>query len=84
VLNDDGTATGDSLSTIESEVNAALELALLQNRGEGPRCSKAVWTASKDNIMNVPEAELTGVLELNLNGTVHKVSTNVRVISGGQ
>jgi hypothetical protein len=84
VLNDDGTATGDSLSTIESEVNAALELALLQNRGEGPRCSKAVWTASKDDILNVPEAELTGVLELNLNGTIHKVSTNVRVISGGQ
>lgn len=84
VLNDDGTATGDSLSTLESEVNAALELALLQDRGEGKRCSRAVWTASKDDILNIPEAELTGVLELNLNGTIHSVTTNVRVISGGQ
>lgn len=84
VLNDDGTATTDSLKTIESEVNAALELALLQNRGEGPRASKAVWTASTDDILNVAEALLTGVLDLNLNGTIHSVTTQVRVRSGGQ
>jgi hypothetical protein len=84
LLNDNGTATTDSLTTIESEVNAALELALLQNRGEGPRASKAVWTASKNDILNVPEALLTGVLDLNLNGTVHSVRTAVRVRSGGQ
>jgi hypothetical protein len=84
VLNDDGTATSDSLKTIETEVNAALELALLQNRGEGPRASKAVWTAATDDILNVPEALLNGVLDLNLNGTVHSVNTQVRVRSGGQ
>jgi hypothetical protein len=84
VLNDDGTATTDSLNTIQSEVNAALELALLQNRGEGPRASKAVWTPSADDILNVPEALLTGVLDLNLSGTVHSVTTTVRVRSGGQ
>ena len=84
VLNDDGTATSDSLAIIAGEVNAALELALLQNRGEGPRCSKAVWTPSADDILNVAEPLLTGVLELNLNGTIHSVTTSVRVISGGQ
>ncbi len=84
VLNDDGTATTDSLNTIQTEVNAALELALLQNRGEGQRASKAVWTPSADDILNVPEALLTGVVELNLNGTIHSVDTQVSVISGGQ
>lgn len=84
VLNDDGTATSDSLSTIQAEVNAALELALLQNRGEGQRCSSAIWAPSKTDILNVPEALLTGVLTLNLLGTIHSVQTNVRVVSGGQ
>jgi hypothetical protein len=83
-LNDDGTATSDSLSTLESEVNAALELALLTNRGEGARASLAVWTASKDDVLNVPNALLTGVCRLNLNGTIHDVDTRVRVLSGGQ
>jgi hypothetical protein len=85
VLNDDGTATSDSLSTIKAEVNSALMLGLLQNaKGEGQRASKAVWTPSDDDILNVAEATLTGVLELNLRGTIHRVNTNVRVISGGQ
>jgi hypothetical protein len=84
VLNDDGTATSDSLSTIASEVNAALELALLQNRGEGPRCSSAIWVPKTDDILNIPEAVLNAVLTLNLNGTIHTVNTVVRVVSGGQ
>jgi hypothetical protein len=83
VLNRDGTATSDSLSTLQSEVNAALELALLTNRGEGPRASSVLWTPSADDILNVPEAELNGVVELNLNGTLHSVNTVVRVLSGG-
>lgn len=83
-LNDDGTATSDSLSTIQREVNAALEIALLQNRGEGKRASKAVWTPSADDVLNVAEPLLTGVLDLNLNGTIHSVATTVRVRSGGQ
>lgn len=85
VLNDDGTATAAELATIAQEVNTALNLALLKNaKGEGQRASKAVWTPSSDDILNVPEATLTGVLDLNLNGTVHSVNTTVRVRSGGQ
>jgi hypothetical protein len=84
VLNDDGTATDASLSQLQGEVNAALEAALLADRGEGPRASKAVWVPSKDDVLNVPEAEITGAVELNLNGTIHKTTTRVRVISGGQ
>jgi hypothetical protein len=85
VLNDDGTATADSLSVIRAEVNAALQNGVLQNaRGEGPRASKAVWTPSTDDILNVPEAALTGVVDLNLNSAIHTVNTSVNVISGGQ
>jgi hypothetical protein len=84
VLNDDGTATSDSLGVIQQDVNAALELALLKPGIEGPRCSKAAWTPSKTDVLNVAEAELTGELSLNLNGTIHKVSTRIRVMSGGQ
>jgi len=85
ILNDDGTATQDSLSTIQTEVNAALELALLQNaKGEGPRASKAVWVAATDDIMNAAESILNGVLTLNLNGTIHTINTSVRVSAAGQ
>lgn len=84
-LNDDGTATGDSLETIASKVNSALELGLLQNaRGEGPRASRAVWSADPDTLFNVPEPILVGTLDLTLNGTVHSVITTVRVRTGGQ
>lgn len=83
-LNADGTATREALNTIATEVNAALGLALLTSRGEGPRASSATWTPSSTDVLNVAEAVLTGVLELNLNGTIHSVDTRVRVVSGGQ
>jgi hypothetical protein len=83
VLNDDGTATEDSLSAIELQVNSALANALLASRSEGPRASKAVWSASRTDVLNVPEAELTGVLDLNLRGTIHKATTKVRIRTGG-
>jgi hypothetical protein len=84
VLNDDGTATKDSLAGIASQVNRELTNGLLKNTlGEGQRASKAVWTPSSDDVLNVPESILTGVLDLNLNGTVHSVRTTVRLRSGG-
>lgn len=79
VLNDDGTATSDSLATIQSRVNSALERALLSNRGEGVRASKAVWTPSADDDLSGAEAVLTGVLDLVLNGTIHSVATTIKV-----
>lgn len=85
VLNPDGTATKDALNTLTSEVNAQLELGLLKNTlGEGQRASKAVWTPSGTDVLNVVDATITGVLELVLNGTIVKVNTTVRVHSGGQ
>jgi hypothetical protein len=84
VLNDDGTATEDSLSSIENRINTALERSLLANlRGEGPRASLAVYTASREDVFNVPNAVLNGVTRLNLRGTIHDVETPVRVLSGG-
>lgn len=80
VLNEDGTATEDSLSTIEQRVNDALSEALLTNaRGQGPRCSAVRWVASREDILNVPGAVLNAVCHLNLNGTIHSVQTPVRV-----
>ncbi len=83
-LNDDGTATKESLAVIASEVNSALELALLTSRGEGPRASKAVWTPNPADVYNVPEPLMTGTLELGLNGTIHSVDTSVRIRTNGQ
>lgn len=84
LLNEDGTATKESLAVIAAEVNAALELALLSSRGEGPRASRAVWTPSPDDVYNVPEPVMHGTLDLILNGTVHSVDTSVRIRTGGQ
>lgn len=84
ILNEDGTATKDSLAVIASEVNAALELELLSSRGEGPRASRAVWTPNPADVYNVAESLMTGTLDLILNGTVHSVSTQVRIRTNGQ
>lgn len=80
ILNDDGTATADSLATVAKDVNEELEARLLTNKlGEGPRASKAVWTPATDDDFTEDEATLHGVLELILNGTVYHVNTVVRV-----
>lgn len=85
VLNDDGTATSDSLSTIQKRVNDALELGVLVNAlGEGQRASKAVWTPDPSTAFNVAEPIMVGTVDCNLNGTVHSVTTSVRIRSGGQ
>jgi hypothetical protein len=84
ILNSDGTATRDSLAVIAAEVNAQLELELLSSRGEGPRASSAVWTPNPADVYNVPESLMTGTLDLVLNGTVHSVSTQVRIRTNGQ
>lgn len=83
VLNPDGTGTDASLALIEGRVNTALQIALLQARSEGQRASSAVWKASRADILNVPGAELTGVLDLRLNGTLEKISTVVRIQTAG-
>lgn len=84
ILNDDGTATSDSLARVAKKVNDAEEAALLQDtRGEGPRASQATWTPDPNTIFNVPEPLMLGTLDLNLNGTVHSVLTAVRVRTGG-
>ncbi len=84
ILNDDGTATSDSLATIAKKVNDEEERFLLQDtRGEGPRASKALWTPDPNVVYNVPEPLMLGVLDLNLNGTVHSVLTSVRIRTGG-
>lgn len=83
-LNADGTATKESLAVIASEVNAAVELALLTSRGEGPRASRAVWTPDPSDVYNVPEPTMHGVLELVLNGTIHSVDTAVRLRANGE
>jgi hypothetical protein len=84
-VNDDGTATTDSLATISDKVNSALALGVLANvLGEGPRASSAQYVPSPNDVLNVASPTLTSVTKLNLNGTIHDVQNTVRVISGGQ
>jgi hypothetical protein len=83
VLNRDGTATQAALGVIEGRVNRAVQQALLQDNGEGPRASSAVWTASRSDVLNVANAKLHGVLSLNLRGTLVHIDTNVVVQSSG-
>ncbi len=85
ILNDDGTATSDSLALVTGQVNTALSQALLTDtKNEGPRASSAVWSPDADVLFNVQDATMLGVTELNLRGTVVRVNTVVRVLSGGQ
>lgn len=83
VLNRDGTATSESIGIIEGRVNRAVQQALLQDNGEGPRASSAVWTASRDDVLNTPNATMNGVLSLNLRGTIVHINTNVVVAAAG-
>lgn len=83
-LNTDGTATKEDLSAIAGEVNAAVEDALLSNKGEGPRASSAIWTPATTDVLNIAEPLLNGVLTIQLNGTIHSVNTVIRVLAGGQ
>lgn len=83
VLKDDGKAEESSLNVIEGRVNTSLELYLLKNGPEGPRASMAKWTASRNDTLNIPGAELNGTLDLMLNGTLEKINTRVRVLTGG-
>lgn len=85
ILNDDGTATTESLAQAESVVNAELTAAVLTDkRGEGPRASKAVFTIDPSTLFNVAEPEAVTVTDVNLNGTVHSVRNSVRVRTAGQ
>jgi hypothetical protein len=78
-LNDDGTATTDALKSMSARVNRELQRSVLIDVGEGVRASKCVWTPSADDILSGAEALLTGTLELVLNGTIHSVTTTIKV-----
>lgn len=82
-LKSDGKGTEQSLSLIEGRVNSALQINLLQDNGEGPRASSAVWKANRNDVLNGPGATLNGTLTLLLNGTLEKISTVVRVVTAG-
>lgn len=83
ILTAEGKGDPGSLSLIEKRVNKALQVGLLQQGAEGPRASSVVWSASRNDILNVPNAKLNGSLVLNLNGTLVQVDTGVRVQTAG-
>ena len=64
---------------VSGELKPELEYELIVN---GKSIAKK--KVSGTDVFNVPEPVLTGVLDLNLNGTVHTVNTTVRVRAGGQ
>lgn len=80
ILNSDGTPKAESLATIKQRVDSALRRHLLANvQGEGPRASDAYWTPDGSVDLRVPGATLTGVLTLNLRGTLEHIATSVKV-----
>lgn len=80
-LDNDGHMIATERTKLEERVNTSLAISLLQEKvaGEGPRASKAVWTAATDDVLNVVDATVNGVLELHVNGTVVNVNTVVKV-----
>lgn len=78
-LNDDGTASEDSLIAIEERVNGALERELLSNKGEGKRASSAIWKAERGVDLSDVDAEMPGFLDLRLKKTVERINTSVRI-----
>lgn len=78
-----GKATEASLVKLEKRVNQGVALALRDTRGEGDRATGADWVASRSDVLNIPGATVTGILTLDLNGTIEQMNTTVRVPSGG-
>lgn len=80
-LKDDGTADPAALQVIEEGVNTDVKQALLREfvPGEGPRASKAVWTASRTDDLSGVDAVMTGSGDLHVNGTIVHVKTLVKV-----
>ncbi len=80
-LNSDGTMRAASRRKLESLVNSDLAIALMKEvvPGEGARASKAVWTMSPSDVLNVVGATITGSADLRVNGTIVNVNTSVRV-----
>ena len=64
-----------------SRARGDLQASLLREfvPGEGPRASLAKWTASSDDDLSVPDATITGVAQLEVNGTIFHVETVVKV-----
>jgi hypothetical protein len=78
-LNDDGTGSEVFLASVDRDVTSALEKELLRAGKEGPRASKATWTASRvDDLSGVP-ATLNGAGDLIINGTLERINTVLRV-----
>jgi hypothetical protein len=77
----DGRLFANDRTSLEEEVNSDLQASLLREfvPGEGPRASLAKWTASSDDDLSVPDATITGVAQLEVNGTIFHVETVVKV-----
>jgi hypothetical protein len=83
-LNADGTMAKAELNALAAEVNAALELEILQSRGEGARASAVSYTPDPLDVYNVPEPVSNGTVDLLLNGTTHTFRTRVKIRANGQ
>lgn len=80
-LNADGTMRSAARRKLESIVNSDLNNSVMREfvPGEGARASKAVWTMSPDDVLNVVGATITGACDCRVNGTIVNVNTSVRV-----
>lgn len=81
ILNNDGTASPETIADVESGVNSALYRSLMKERvpGRGARASSVRWTMSPADDLRGPGAVVNGIMELNLRGTVSQIRTKVQV-----
>jgi hypothetical protein len=78
VLDSDGTATKETIITIESVINSALHRAMLPGGNEN-HCSSVQWIMKRGDDLRGPAAIVRGILSLGLAGTISHVDTKVEV-----
>lgn len=80
VLNDDGTATSESLASITDKIDSAEKRNLLANKkGEGARASNVTVTLNTGEDLTPDDAVLSGVVDVKVNGKIAHMALNVYV-----
>jgi len=70
--------TEDGLATLETNVNSEVTAVSMKKNNDGYPTSGTKWVAARDDDFSVEEPTLHGALEINLNGTIHRVLTRAR------
>ena len=79
ILNTDGTPSEESCKRIESRVNKALQIGLLQGGRDGQRASACVFSMSRSDILSTVGATSNTNTDLYIRGTLEQIANTVTV-----